>query len=188
MSVQMTLFGYKNVLHVYLPLSSSPGMTISYFCHDAKRRRGGGPRLILVPRLLFTERSGNKTIQGFNIIKTLIFKKGSVPLQERGSRNWSCLAPFLMLLQQYSHSECPLHVSIRSTTKLALYPGPFLGMRLLATKYPACDDLTQVERKSKLCLISIDIDFGYFDAHASLHKVKFSSIYDVKYYHLWCTI
>jgi len=32
------------VLHVYLPLSSSPGMTISYFCHDTKRRgeEGGG--------------------------------------------------------------------------------------------------------------------------------------------------
>ena len=26
-----------NVLHIYLPLSSSPGMTITYFCHDAKR-------------------------------------------------------------------------------------------------------------------------------------------------------
>ena len=29
MSVQTTLLGYKNVLHVHLPLSSSPGMTIS---------------------------------------------------------------------------------------------------------------------------------------------------------------
>ena len=36
MSVQTALFGYKDVLHVYLPLST--GMTISYFCHDAKRR------------------------------------------------------------------------------------------------------------------------------------------------------
>ena len=41
MSVQTTLFGYKNVLHVYLPMSSSPGTTISYFCHDAKRRGEG---------------------------------------------------------------------------------------------------------------------------------------------------
>ena len=48
MSVQTTLFGNKNVLHVYLPLSSSPGMTISYFCHDAKRRRGGDPRLNVI--------------------------------------------------------------------------------------------------------------------------------------------
>ena len=52
-SVQMTLFGYKNVLHVYLPLSSSPGMTISYFCHDAKRRGGGGPRLNVIMMLIF---------------------------------------------------------------------------------------------------------------------------------------
>ena len=41
MSVQMMLFGYKNVLHVYLPLSSTPGMTISYFCHEVKRRGEG---------------------------------------------------------------------------------------------------------------------------------------------------
>ena len=42
MSVQTSLLGYKNVLHVYLQLSSSPGMTISCRCHDAKRGGGGG--------------------------------------------------------------------------------------------------------------------------------------------------
>ena len=42
MLVQMTLLGYKNVLNVYLPLFSSPGMTISCLCHDAKRDGGGG--------------------------------------------------------------------------------------------------------------------------------------------------
>ena len=44
MSVQTT--------HVYLPLSSSPGMTISYFCRDAKRG-GGGPRLNVIMTLIF---------------------------------------------------------------------------------------------------------------------------------------
>ena len=46
MSVQTT--------HVYLPLSSSPGMTISYFCHDAKGGGGGGgPRLNVIMTLIF---------------------------------------------------------------------------------------------------------------------------------------
>ena len=31
-----------NVLRVYLPLPSSQGMTITYFCHDAKGGGGGG--------------------------------------------------------------------------------------------------------------------------------------------------
>ena len=59
MSVQMT--------HVYLPLSSSPGMTISYFCHDAKRGWGGGGG------------------QRLNVKMTQIFKKkfGSVPLNRK---------------------------------------------------------------------------------------------------------
>ena len=47
---------FFNVLHVYLPLSSSPGMTISYFCHDAKRRGGGGPRLNVI-MMLITKKS-----------------------------------------------------------------------------------------------------------------------------------
>ena len=42
----------QNVLRVYLPLSSSPGMTISYFCHDAKRG-GRGPRLNVLMTLIF---------------------------------------------------------------------------------------------------------------------------------------
>ena len=50
---------FFNVLLVYLPLSSSsPSMTISYFCHDAKRRGGGGgggggPRLNVIMTLIF---------------------------------------------------------------------------------------------------------------------------------------
>ena len=44
MSVQMTL------IHVYLRLSSSPGMTIRYFCHEVKRG-GGGPRLNVIMTL-----------------------------------------------------------------------------------------------------------------------------------------
>ena len=55
MSVQTTLFSYKNVLHVYLPLSSSPGMTISYFCHDAKRGWGRGPRYNVIMMLIFLQ-------------------------------------------------------------------------------------------------------------------------------------
>ena len=59
MLVQMTLLGYKNVLHVYLPLSSSPGMTISCLCHDAKRggRGGGGPRFNVIMTLICLEAS-----------------------------------------------------------------------------------------------------------------------------------
>ena len=33
-------------------MSSSQGMTISYFCHDAKRRGGGGPRLNVIMTLI----------------------------------------------------------------------------------------------------------------------------------------
>ena len=47
-----TPFGYKNVLRVYLPLSSSPGTTISYFCHDASAKRGGGD---VIMTLIFLE-------------------------------------------------------------------------------------------------------------------------------------
>ena len=61
MSVQMTL------IHVYLPLSSSAGMTISYFCHEVKRGGGGGPRL--------------------NVIMTLTLF-GSVPLQKLKMEEW----------------------------------------------------------------------------------------------------
>ena len=53
--------GYRMSYMYNLPLSSSPGMTISYLCHDGKGG-GGGPRL--------------------NVIMTLILKKtvGSVSL------------------------------------------------------------------------------------------------------------
>ena len=41
-----------NDLHVYLPLSSGPGMTISSLsCHDAKG--GGGPGLNVIMMLIF---------------------------------------------------------------------------------------------------------------------------------------
>ena len=46
-----------NVLNVYLPLSSNPSMTITYFCHGG----GGGFSSFDLPRL--------------NVIMTLIFKK-----------------------------------------------------------------------------------------------------------------
>ena len=49
-----------NVLHVYLPLSSSPSMTITYFCHGGGGG-GGGSSSVDLPRL--------------NVIMTLIFKK-----------------------------------------------------------------------------------------------------------------
>ena len=56
MLVQTTLFGYKNVLHVYHCLHI-PGMTVSYFCHDAKLEGGGGggggPRLNVIMTLIF---------------------------------------------------------------------------------------------------------------------------------------
>ena len=42
-----------NVLHVYLPLYSIPGMTISYICHDAKEG-GRGPRLNVIMMLIFS--------------------------------------------------------------------------------------------------------------------------------------
>ena len=45
--------GKEAILQVYLPLSSSPGMTISYLCHDSKRMGGGSPRLNVIMTLIF---------------------------------------------------------------------------------------------------------------------------------------
>ena len=61
----------KRHLHVYPPLSSSPGMTISYICHDAKRGEGGDPRP--------------------NVIMTLIFKKivWKCPLRLSVTKTWT---------------------------------------------------------------------------------------------------
>ena len=88
MSVQTTLFGYKNVLHVYLPLSSSPGMTISYFCHDAKRG-GRGPSLNVIMTLIVWKCPFNRSFSPWRFISSCIYSLTLLSMQlQIGLRNF----------------------------------------------------------------------------------------------------
>ena len=60
---------------VYLPLSSSPGMTISYFAMTLRGRGGGkgggGPRLNVIVMLIFKKWFGSVPQAGVSSIKAI---------------------------------------------------------------------------------------------------------------------